>query len=275
MGTPNVVPAVESPEEDAVQGRSTIKFPYLDQNDAVEIAQAVHNTAGNSCDRDALAGHLEVSAKGGGFNLRLLTAKLFGLITSDSGAISLTPLGIRVINPQQEKAARAESFLLVPLYKRVYDDYRGNMLPANPALEAAMERMGVAPKQKDKARQVFQRSAAQAGYFAFGQNRLVYPTGKATGATEGIPSQMPEALPPDTNGSGTKNTKGSGGDDPPVLHAFIKGLLEKLPEPDKPWSLEGRKKWLQTASNIFDLMYTSSDDDTGELSITLNKNSAN
>src|SRR6202034_3875168 len=106
---------------DAAQGRSTIKFPYLDQNDAVEIAQAVHNTAGNSCDRDALAGHLEVSAKGGGFNLRLLTAKLFGFITSDSGAISLTPLGIRVINPQQEKAARAESFLLVPLYKRVYD----------------------------------------------------------------------------------------------------------------------------------------------------------
>lgn len=31
-----------------------------------------------------------------------------------------------------------------------------------------IEKAGVAPKQKDKARQVMQRSATQAGYFAFG-----------------------------------------------------------------------------------------------------------
>src|ERR1700761_5975136 len=98
MGSPSVVPAAENGAEDATQGRSTIKFPYLDQNDAVEIAQAVHNTAGNSCDRDALAGHLKVSAKGGGFNLRLLTSKLFGFITTESGTVSLTQLGTRVID---------------------------------------------------------------------------------------------------------------------------------------------------------------------------------
>jgi hypothetical protein len=269
MPKPAVVPAAENTEDEVAQGRSTIKFPYLDQNDAVEIALAVHNTAGNSCDRGALAGHLQVSAKGGGFNLRLLTAKLFGFISTESGTISLTPLGLRVIDPQQEKAARAESFLLVPLYKRVYDDYRGNMLPGNAALEAAMEKMGVAPKQKDKARQVFQRSATQAGFFAFGSNRLVVPPIK--------PGEAPAPMAPPA-GDAEPNTAGKnkgGFGDGPKLPPFIQGLLAKLPEAETEWPMDGRRKWLQTAANIFDLMYQTAVDDTSELSITVTKSSAN
>jgi len=137
---------------------------------------------GNACEKDALAAALEVSADGGGFNLRLVTAKMFGLISGEKGSLQLTDLGLRVIDPQSEKAARSESFLLVPLYKAIYEAYKGQMLPGNPALEAQIEKLGVAPKQKDKARQVFQRSATQAGYFAFGNNRLVQPQLKAGAA---------------------------------------------------------------------------------------------
>lgn len=270
MGSPNTVPAVETPADDAGPGRSTIKFPYLDQDDSVEIAKAVHAVAGNSCERDALAAHLDVAAKGGGFNLRLLTAKMFGFIDSDKGTISLTHLGIRAVDPQTEKAARAESFLLVPLYKAVYDDYKGQMLPPNPALEAAMEKLGVAPKQRDKARQVFQRSATQAGYFAYGTSRLVAPPVKAT-AAETITPAADAAL-----GGGGGGGTGIVPPEPPKLNPFIVGLLAKLPEADKPWSKEGRRKWLQTASNIFDLMYAATaEDDDDELNITITKSSAN
>jgi hypothetical protein len=269
MGTPNVVPAVENAAEDAAQGRSTIKFPYLDQDDAVTVAKAIHAVAGKSCERDQLAAHFNVAASGGGFNLRLLTAKMFGFINSDGkGTLSLTPLGSRVCDPQQEKAARAESFLLVPLYRAVYDDYKGQMLPGNPGLEAAMEKLGVAPKQKDKARQVFQRSATQAGYFAYGSNRLVAPAIKPVDDT---------SAPADTD-TGAGNGGGGGtyvSPPPPPLHPFIKGLLDKLPEPETEWALEGRKKWLQTALNIFDLMYVAAPTDSGDLSISLPKNSAN
>lgn len=269
MSSPIVVPVVESAVEET-QGRSTIKFPYLDQDDAVEVAKAIYTVAGKSCERDQLAAHFNVAASGGGFNLRLVTAKLFGFIESEKGTLSLTPLGSRVCDSQQEKAARAESFLLVPLYKAVYDDYKGQTLPGNPGLESAMEKLGVAPKQKNKARQVFQRSATQAGYFAYGTSRLVAPALKP-----GVGEAAPPAVPDLTDGA-KKVGGGSGGNgnEPPPLHPFIKGLLDKLPEADTVWSIEDRKKWLLTASNIFDLMYLSTPDDSGEVQITVNKESA-
>lgn len=65
------------------------------------------------------------------------------------------------------------------------------------------------------------------------------------------------------------NGKGNVGEIPPPpsplappdpMHPFIKGLINKLPEPEAAWSLTDRIKWLTTAANIFDLMYTTDDD---------------
>jgi hypothetical protein len=279
MGTPSVVPEVESAAEEVGQGRSTIKFPYLDQDDAVEVARAIQQHFGRSCERDQLAGHFNVQANGGGFNLRMVTAKMFGLVNSEKGTLTLTPLGIRVSDPSLEKAARVESFLLVPLYKKIYDDYKGQLLPGNSGLESFIERAGVAPKQKDKARQAFQRSATQAGFFAYGANRLVLPAIKgSTGeSVSGQNPQDPGIVKADSqlsnqNGSGGG---GNGGDDPPHKNPFIQGLLSKLPPENTEWTSEDRKKWLQTAASIFDLVYKGAANDTSELSITLTKNSAN
>ncbi len=41
----------------------------------------------------------------------------------------------------------------------------------------------------------------------------------------------------------------------PGRHPFIKGLLRTLPDPDSVWPLDQRKKWLETAENIFSLIY--------------------
>ncbi len=51
------------------------------------------------------------------------------------------------------------------------------------ALEAEMETLGVAPKQKAKARQGFQRSAEQAKRFGRGRDRLVLPGGISLDST--------------------------------------------------------------------------------------------
>ncbi|MHB1236150.1 MAG: hypothetical protein ACYCY7_01165 [Gallionella sp.] len=40
------------------------------------------------------------------------------------------------------------------------------------------------------------------------------------------------------------------------LNPFILGLLKKLPPPETDWPMAGRIKWLQTAANIFGLIYT-------------------
>jgi hypothetical protein len=42
-------------------------------------------------------------------------------------------------------------------------------------------------------------------------------------------------------------------------------LLKKLPSEGTNWNLSQRTKWLQTAANIFDLMFESTDD--GEIEI--------
>jgi hypothetical protein len=43
---------------------------------------------------------------------------------------------------------------------------------------------------------------------------------------------------------------GYGGHDP-----LLVGLFEKLPPPESEWKESDRLKWLQTAANIFDLVY--------------------
>lgn len=56
----------------------------------------------------------------------------------------------------------------------------------------------------------------------------------------------------------------------PLIH----GLFSKLPEPETEWPLAARQKWLQTAANIFDLMYAPTEADAGELSVRIERNAA-
>ena len=117
-------------------------------------------------------------------------------------------------------------------------------------LENAIVTLGVSPKQKDKARQAFQRSAKFAGFFELGQDRLVQPVSKPSGTSAQNPTgTQVEDIPPKPQEKPITNG----------FHPFIQGLLEKLPGADKKWTVEARAKWLQTAANIFDLMYVDED----------------
>ena len=55
---------------------------------------------------------------------------------------------------------------------------------------------------------------------------------------------------------------------------LIQGLFSKLPEPSAEWPLPARQKWLQTAANIFDLMYAPGEADAGEVVIRVERTSA-
>jgi hypothetical protein len=271
MTTSATVQQPEAAPDQEVQGRSTIRFPYLDQDDAVEIARKIFEVGGNSCAKSALAAALKLVPDAGGFNLRVGTAKMFGLVTGEKKMLSLTELGEKVLHPDTEKPARAISFLLVPLYRSLYEEYEGKILPPNPALEAHIERLGVAPKQRDKARQVFQRSATQAGYFAYGNNRLVTPQFKV-GAADPAGAKKPEETPGGNGGNGSGS--GGGGKTERKLNPFIEGLLETLPAtapaPNKAeWSLQGRLDWLQTAVGVFNLIYKIPADETGTVRVTV------
>jgi hypothetical protein len=269
----------EAPSSDASKNekqereRSTIEFPYLSLDVAMEITKAVHATGGSRAGFDQVAAHIGESAKGSAFRNKVTTARSFGLATYSNGVITLTQLGSRLADPGQEKTAKAEAFLHVPLYRRLYDDYKGSVLPpTNTGLETVIEGLGVSAKQKDRARQAFQRSAKEAGFSAYGATKLVYPAL----STEPKPSAKEKIGEPEQNPLGTGGNSGNGGgggNGEDELHPFVQGLLRELPKPHSDWPLEGRKKWLQSALSIFDLIYQSTDGDR-PLIVGFEKNSA-
>ena len=251
-------------EADAKRERSTIVFPYLGMDVAVEIAKGVHDVGGTHCQWEQLAAKLHHDAKAASFRQRVVTAKTFGFVTSVQGTVTLTPLGSRLCDPNQEASAKADAFLSVPLYVRIYEQFKGGVLPPPSALENAMVSLGVAPKQKDTARQVFQRSATEAGFFAFGANRLVLPSFKnGTTANGGeITKDVHEAPRPRKNGGD------DGGDG---HHPLIEGLIKALPIGGTPWPLEARRKWLQAAAMNFDFVYVDSTSSDATIRVTLDK----
>jgi hypothetical protein len=116
--------------------------------------------------------------------------------------------------------------------------------PPTAALEREIVGHGVAEKQKDKARQVFERSADQAGFFEHGRNRLVMP------GIAGAPQRDEEKPRDEGNGSGN-----GGGGDPPAIDPIIAGLLKRLPKSGAEWPKAQRKLWLQLLEGSFDLIY--------------------
>lgn len=269
--TDPVEDAKQLPEEpESERERSTIGFPYLDLDDAVAVTKAVHEVGGTSCEWEQLAAKLGMAAKGGGFRMRVLTARAFAFLTYDKSTVTLSEIGMRVVDASQEKAARVEAFLSVPLYRRMYDQFKGTSLPGATGIENFMVSVGVAQKQKDKARQVFQRSAKQAGFFELSADRLTMP------AFRGV--VKPPAPEPEPRGNGTSGGGGIGGEQPPTMHPFIKGLLDTLPPVQTDWGLDARQQWLQTAAGIFNLIYKAGPDDTGTVNVTVARpqsNSAN
>lgn len=158
---------------------------------------------------------------------------------ADDGIV-LTDLGNQIIRSDSEAKARAIAFMTVPLYRAIYDLYKGRLLPGDAALEADMVKLGVAPKQKSRARQGFQRSAEQA---KLGKDRLVMPGGVS------VDSKI-------SNGSASRKmdqpqTITATGDIDPMLSM----LFESLPPSGSEWSSDARQQWLEILRRAFDHVY--------------------
>ena len=256
-------PASQSPASDegakvprgVKRERSTIRFPYDDLQSAIGVAHAVH-VLGGRCETDQLAGELKYSSvDNGAFRMRVATARTFGLITTARDGISLTPTGRKVVDPGQEADGRVEAFLNVPLYLAVYDRFRGGVLPPASGLENVFDELGVASKQTDKARQAFQRSAEQAGFFSHGNDRLIAPTIGPRPSRGEEETRRSEA----SGTAGYDDTAAVGPDASSILsQPLVRGLIEALPEPGSEWSDGEREEWLTLARSIFGFVYKTS-----------------
>jgi hypothetical protein len=89
--------------------------------------------------------------------------------------------------------------------------------------------LGVAKKQTDKARQTFQRSAQQAGFFAYGQDRLVMP---AVGPGMPEPKKDDEVKPDEQQRKKTTDD-GNGGGVTRSFRAYSKNCRTKAPNGER------------------------------------------
>lgn len=250
MTSENAQEPAAAPVAAPANQQSSIEFPYCDLDSAVELARGVHNAGGMACEAEQLAAHVGMEAKGGGFRVRLIGTKMFGFLTYERGGrITLTELGRRIIEPEKERSARIDAFLTVPLYSRVYEHFKGGPLPPQSALDRSLATLGVGNGVKEKARQVFMRSAKQAGFFELAADRLTKPVVRQEpGSPEKTEKQPPED---------TKKNDGNGGGD----HPLIQGLLLTLPTPGVEWPIEDRFNWLNMANSIFKMVYKAANTD--------------
>lgn len=249
---------------DAARGRSTIEFPYMDQDAAFAVATAVHAVGGVSCDWNQLAAQMKQAPTGGGFRLRVISAKVFGLLNYERGTVTLSDLGIRAVDSKHARRARSDSFLAVPLFKAVYDKLAGSTLPPVAAIERLMEQLGVAPKQKNTARQTFIRSAKQAGFFNIDPDRLTLPPTNQHGATQ--PAETTKTAGGDlhehrTKGSGDTGGGGGGGNGHPPTHPMIEGFLRELPPAGTLISDKRRTILIDAFTATLRVVYPAKDDD--------------
>jgi len=236
--------------------RSSIAFPYGDLNDAVAVARALHDNYGSSCAPDQLAAAMgHDTPQSGAFRTKVATARVFGAIEVGRGLISITDLGARLADVDEEAAAQVEAFLNVPLYQRLYEDFRNRKLPGDRGLESEIGRLGVSSKQLNKARIAFQRSADQAGFFAHGNDRLVRPNVAPSRATV---RDEPERAPAQRHHQY---------DDPMALdglHPLLVGLIKTIPREGESFSPKRQKQWLDAARVNFALIFGGDDDETAE-----------
>jgi len=244
-------------ESAAGRQRSTIGFPYMALPDAEALAQAIHGQVGNGdCSTSQMAAWTNQSNKSSTFRIQVAAARMFGIIDSDGPEnYRLSQLGRRIVDPNGARLARVEAFLNIPLFSALYENHKEGILPPAAALELEIAGLGVAPKQKDRARQVFERSAEHAAFFEHGKNRLVKPGIK----NDGNPSSGKGV---GGGGSGTGMVEGGQLNLDPLLMA----LLRKIPQTDEGWPNEKRLRWFRTFAMNVSQVY---DDDVSPVELSI------
>ncbi|NMM43857.1 hypothetical protein HH303_05170 [Rhodospirillaceae bacterium KN72] len=231
------------------RSRTQIEFPYTDIGQAEELARTLVDRGGGTAETAQLAGWMDQSANGGTFRSRLSAARMFGFIESDrgSGVITITSSGRDVVDANRRAAARVDAFMKVPLFAAMYEKNNGYNLPPPAALERQVVELGVPEKQKERARQVFQKSASIAQFIDPTTGRFVKPAVR--------PVKEEDNTDTVRHNSGDESNTGSDSVDR-QYHPFVQGLLDELPASEEfmSWPVEDQAEWLRAAASIFKLL---------------------
>lgn len=236
--------------------RSGITSPYFDLAASIAVAEAINNNGGGTCSPEQLAAWLGYKSINSGTYMTRVSAagKHFGLIEVSGNSITLTERAKKIISPvmpADSVDAKIDAFLAVPLYAKVYDNFRGNTLPPEIGLKNLfLNSYKILPDRVPQAVRVFLNSAEQAGFFSAtgDRSRLVKPSVQTSSNSSQQPLQQEEVSAPE-------KPRGSGGDGPHGVHSAIVGLLRELPAPGTPWSTQKKQRFLDAFKATVDFIY--------------------
>ncbi len=250
------------PQESESATRSGFNAPYFDLAASVAVASAIYEKGGGICDDDQLAAWLGYkSVRSGTFLTRVSAAnKHFGLIQSDGERFSVTERAKKIlapVMPSDATNAKIEAFLNVPLFSKVYEQYRGSTLPPEVGLKNLFKtQYKLLPDRIAQAVRVFLNSAEQAGFFSTtgDRTRMVRPS-----VTES--PNVSDSTKAEKHTSPEKPKSGGSGEGPPGgIHTAIVGVLRELPPPGSPFSAAKKQRFLDALKAVLDWVYPDPED---------------
>jgi hypothetical protein len=168
-------------------------FPKVTLEEALAVAQVLKDkNGGNPWPPKDLASALELS-QGNKFFYLTSAAQLFGITngTRDAAQISLSELGRAIVyapNGNVEVTKKQEAFFNVPLYKKVFDYYKGNNLPEAKYVENTMvDRFGLTRDTVEEFVKLFVKDCNYLGYKAGTESSTIQSVNPDKGRTKSSP----------------------------------------------------------------------------------------
>lgn len=171
----------ELPKEKPRKGRrgyvrSKYLFPVYDMNIGLDVAKRVDADGAGSLSAASLAMSLGLSAKSSGFDLRLATARQFGLVDRRGDMVINTELAkgiLRYISEEEKSQNLFRAFYNIDLFKAIGDRFQGVPLPNDATLRNLFEReFGVKRDRVGQALSTFLNSARIAGVLKESQGKM-------------------------------------------------------------------------------------------------------
>ncbi len=247
-------------------GRAVVSYPYFDLTKSLEVAKTIYDRAGGMCEPDQLVTLLDYkTVKSGTFITRISAARQFGLVRHDTGKIVITERAKQIISPVMPDDAQnglIDAFLCVELFAKVYDQFRGNVLPSSDGLRNLfLNVFGITPDRVEPAMRVFINSAQQAGFFPSGdRSKLVRPISNQLGRDQKNEDTSAKPIEPASERPiGTSQNSSGGGDPPPGIHTAIVGLLRELPSPGAEWPKGSKRRFIKAFLATLDFVYPDAD----------------
>lgn len=262
-GIKAVPESVPDPKIGTPRRTSAVAFPYYNLATSILVAKAMRDRAGGACDRTQLAAYLGYKGtNNGSFLTRVTSAKMFGLIEQDGGQLRVTARGQAILSPvtgADASRAKVDAFLQVELFRKIYEEFKGQALPPEVGLRNLLEnKYKIVKDRVAPTVNIMLDSAEEAGFFLALGNRsqMVMPVhGAASPNPLASLDRTPAApvVPEPTKGGG--NGGGGGGDDFGHIDPAILGLLKRLPPGGTPLSSKRRKALIDAFTATVGFIY--------------------